>query len=393
MNEDVRIGEFRIARGGPFYALQTQMGLIRENALHSRTRALLLVCLTWGVPFLLSVAESTAFGSPAEMPFLLALDVWARYFVAVGLFIMMEWQVDDSLQTKLEQFVRVPLITSDSIKPAAEAVTAALKQRDSRVAEASCLAIAALISYASLVHTIDSAASSWAVRISETGGAKTLAAWWCLFVSGPIFWFLLLRELWRHLVWSMLLRRIAALKLRLVSTHPDGMGGLAFIGQYPNSYTTFIFAISCVLGAAVANDLMNGRLSGNAFSLILGGWLAIVWALFIYPLLAFRKPLAELKEATLLACGAQATRYHRMIERRQLGRNVTAPEEAGAATETDLADPTKQFEATRKMSVLVVSRSALMPVSAAALIPLAAAGFTVLPYKELLGLLKRLLIL
>ena len=393
MNEDVRIGEFRIARGGPFYELQTQVGLIRENALHTRTRVLLLVGLTWGVPFLLSIAEGTAFGSPAEKPFLFALDVWARYLVAVGLFIMMERQIDDSLQTKLEQFVRVPLITPDSIRPAAEAVTAALKRRDSRAAEAACLAIAALISYASLIHTIDSATSSWAVRVSESGSSKTLAAWWCLFVSGPIFWFLLLRELWRHLVWSILLRRIAALKLRLVSTHPDGMGGLAFIGQYPNSYTTFIFAISCVLGAVVANELMSDRLSANVFGFVLAGWLTIVWALFIYPLLAFRKPLSELKEATLLACGAQATRYHRMVERKQLGRNVTAPEEAEAAIETDIPDPTKQFEATRKMSVLVVSRSALMPVSAAALIPLVAAGLTVLPYKELLGLVKRLLIL
>ena len=53
----------------------------------------------------------------------------------------------------------------------------------------------------------------------------------------------------------------------------------------------------------------------------------------------------------------------------------------------------KQFEATRKMSTLLIDRSALVPVGAAALLPLVAAGATQMPYKELLGILKKLLLL
>jgi hypothetical protein len=41
-----------------------------------------------------------------------------------------------------------------------------------------------------------------------------------------LFWFLLLRWLWRHAVWGLLLRDLARLELRLVATHPDGAGGL-----------------------------------------------------------------------------------------------------------------------------------------------------------------------
>jgi hypothetical protein len=58
----------------------------------------------------------------------------------------------------------------------------------------------------------------------------------------------------------------------------------------------------------------------------------------------------------------------------------------------DVADPAKQFEATRKMSTLLLDRSALGPVSAAALLPLVAAGSTQLPYKELLSIFKKLLL-
>jgi hypothetical protein len=99
------------------------------------------------------------------------------------------------------------------------------------------------------------------VQISPEGNALTAAAWWCLIVSSPLFGFLLLRWLWRYLVWAMLLRELAVLDLRLVATHPDGHGGLAFIGKSPNAYATFVFAVSCVLGAAITHQLLHGDLA------------------------------------------------------------------------------------------------------------------------------------
>jgi hypothetical protein len=393
MDADARIREFLIAHGGPFYELQRQLGLIREDALRSVPRAAVVVGLAWGVPLLLSLVQGNALGPIESRPFLLDLGVWARFLVAVGLFVLMERQVEDSLRTTLAQFARAPLIAPDSIGAAATAVTKALRQRDSRVAEATCLALGGVVSIYSFLGITNAATSSWAVEDSSVGGSPTLAAWWCLFVSSPIFWFLLLRGLWRHLVWSMLMRRMAALRLRLVSTHPDGIGGLGFVGRYPNAYATFIFAISCVLGAALAYELMEGQLPPGKYAFVMGGWLAIVLALFVFPLGAFYKPLSKLKADALHAFGAQATRYHRAVERKLLGRNVAAPEESEAAADQDVPDPTKQFDTTRKLSVFLVNRSALVPVSAAALLPLAAAGMTQLPYKELLSIVKRFLLL
>jgi hypothetical protein len=171
------------------------------------------------------------------------------------------------------------------------------------------------------------------------------------------------------------------------------MGGLGFVGNYPNAYATFIFAISCVLGAALANELMNDRLSPNHYTFVMGGWLIIVLALFVYPLRAFHEPLSKLKEETLFVYGAQATKYHRLMERKLVGRNIGAPEEAEAASSEEIPDPSKQFDTAGKLSVLLVSRSALIPVCAAALIPLAVAGIIKLPYKEMLSVVKHLLVL
>ena len=69
------------------------------------------------------------------------------------------------------------------------------------------------------------------------------------------------------------------------------------------------------------------------------------------------------------------------------------PAVEAAGGDGEIPDPTKQFDATRKLSAFLVNRSALVPVSAAALLPLAAAGITELPYKELLAIVKRFLLL
>jgi hypothetical protein len=280
-----------------------------------------------------------------------------------------------------------------SVKPAAEAVTRALKRRDARLAEAACLAIAILASVSIYFRFLDGETVSWAVRVSPNGSALTLAGWWCVVASNPIFWFLLLRWLWRLFVWAKLLQDLAALELRLVATHPDGHGGLAFIGHYPNAYVTFVFALSCVLGAALAQEFVAGDLAAATYGYVMGGWLLIVLVILAWPLLAFRKPLADLKERTLLACSAQATRHHRAAERELLGKNMASVEDAEAVPVSEIPDPSKTYAVAGKLSVLPVSRTALLPVSAAALLPLVAAGATQLPIKELLKVVKRLLFL
>jgi hypothetical protein len=104
-----------------------------------------------------------------------------------------------------------------------------------------------------------------------------------------------------------------------------------------------------------------------------------------------RLGLKALKQRALLLLGAQATRYHRAAERKLLGQNVVA--DADGEQEEDIADPTKVFDTTRKLSTMLVARTAIVPVTAAALIPFAIAGASWLPYKEVFSVLKKLLLI
>lgn len=220
-----------------------------------------------------------------------------------------------------------------------------------------------------------------------------MAGWWAVCVSNVIFSFLLLRWLWRHLVWALLLRDLAKLELRLVANHPDGHGGLAFVGRYPNSYVMYVLAISFVVGAAIASQMLGAGLDALTYGYIMTGWLIIVLAFFAVPLMAFRKPLNELRQQTILACNAQATQHFRVSEREVLGTNIRAKGDAESKTATNVPDPSKLFTAAQKLKTIPFSRDALLPISAAALIPLVAAGATQLPFKEIISVFKRLLLL
>jgi len=391
--EEKKISEFLLAHGGPFYALQRQLGLLREDAFRASSRALLFVALAWGVPLVFSMIAGTAYGPATDSPYLLDPGPWARFFVAIALFLLMEKKLEKQLRTYLLQFVRAPLLAPGSLESAATAVTRALKRRDAKTAEAVCLLIAALISLALCQRLLTLDATTWAVQGAPDGNRLTLAGWWAVIVSNTLFAFLLLRWLWRLCIWGLLLRELAGLELRLVAAHPDGHAGLGFLGNYPNAYAPFVFAFSCVLGAAVANELLDGTLTTTTYGFIMAGWLLVILVLFAIPLQAFNKPLGKLKEQTLFSYSARATQHHRAVERELLGRNVAAAEDGDAATTDDIPDPAKAYAATGKLSSMLVSRTVLLPLSAAALLPLVAAGTTQLPLKDILKVMKRLLLL
>jgi hypothetical protein len=369
------------------------VGLLREHAFHAGRRAVILIAIAWGVPLLLSALVGQAIGPAASRPFLLDLGAWARFFLAIGIFVLMERLVEERLRVHLRQFVRAPLLAPGAQPAAAEAVVRALRRRDLRLAELVCVVAAYAITLGGAELLLHADSSSWLVSVMPEGARLTPAGWWCALVSSPLFWFLLLRWLWRHAVWGLLLHDLARLELRLVATHPDGAGGLAFIGQYPNVFAAFVFALSCVLGAAIAQKLLQNGLTAAAYGQLMVAWLIVVIILFGAPLLAFTKPLKRLKEATLLAASAVATRHERAVERALLGSNMSATADAEPTAADDIPDTAKLYAAAKKLSTFLISRAAIVPVAAAALLPLVAAGATQLPIRELLKIARTLLLL
>lgn len=393
MNDDTDLEKIAIAQGGPFVELQQKIKLTREGQLHPYKRAIIFVAVAWGIPLLISFAEGYAWGPPETRPYLLQLTVWARFFAAVGIFVAMEEFLQEHLEVNIRPLLFTPLMPDKSREATAEALSRAISRRNSVSAEIICLVAAIVMSIGSALNMGIGSPESWAVRLVEDSLTLTWAAWWCLVISSPIFFFLLLRWLWRFTILYLFISDVSKLDIRLTATHPDQFGGIGFLGTFPNAYTPFVFALSCVIGAILAGMLVDGNLSITSYATVMAFWLLVVHALLTIPLMPMSKVLVELRTRTLNTTRAQATRRERALERTVLGTNVVDPDDDIGDKPEDIADPTALFNAAKKLPSLLFQRATLLPVSAAALLPLFAAGATQLPIKDLFKVLRKLLLI
>jgi hypothetical protein len=140
------------------------------------------------------------------------------------------------------------------------------------VPEAGCLLLAAAASMLNANNFLSGSAPGWAA----SQGSLSLAGLWCLVISNTLYWFLLARLVWKHVVWAGFLSDIRRCHLRLAVTHPDGHGGLGFMGLYPAGYALFTLAVSSVTAAGIGHVMQNDAVTPTLFSIVGAGWLVIV---------------------------------------------------------------------------------------------------------------------
>src|SRR6185312_10712319 len=113
----------------------------------------------------------------------------------------------------------------------------------------------------------------------------TIAGWWYALVSSPIQRFLLYRWVWRLLIWSRLLWRISRLDLQLLPTHPDGAGGLLFLGYGQVAFAIIIAATSFIASAHVGERILRQSAELSSYKVVLGVYVCLCLVLILGPLL------------------------------------------------------------------------------------------------------------
>lgn len=378
--------EFLIGRGAPFFELQCQIGLVRTKSLNSGRRALVFVFLTAVVPLVLALFTS---GATAALSILKEPNFLARFVLFIAICFLMEGSLETRLKAFLARFNQSGLLDDVQGKKGALAVEKALALRNLATADVVCLALAIVVSIATLRIRLVSGGVHWLMQQVDGDLTLSLAGWWITTVSSTVFWFLVFRWLWRILVWAILLHWISQLDMRLVATHPDRLGGIGFIAAYPNAFAPLVFALSSVPAAAMVKN--DQTMDVATYGMLMTAWLAVVLAAFMLPLLSFRRPLSCLKATTLKEADILSTRFQRTSERKVFDRNLFGP--ADEAADGEVPDPSAFRKAATSLKTVPFSRHAVLPISVAALTPLLIAGATQLPFKELLKAAKGLLIL
>jgi len=278
---------FSFNRHGPFYRLQRRLGLLTDPDLAVGRRAVMFVAVAWIPAVLLAAVQGLALDAHHERAILLDFSAYALA-IAVACFVLMEQTTDTRMAHLVAQFEARGIVPEASRSCIAKARANMERRTGSWLAEAAILVVAYGFAYLWLLRAPTSTeAGAWHGRMVDGSLQLTFAGWWVALVSLPLYGLLFGRWLWRFMTWGLMLYDISRCDLRLVATHPDRCGGLAFMGQYPKTSVLFVFAESTVVSATVLKLVVHGDASLMSFKFALFGMIAFFAIAFVVPLVVF----------------------------------------------------------------------------------------------------------
>ncbi|MDM0105421.1 hypothetical protein QTH97_10790 [Variovorax sp. J22R24] len=309
--------DFSLFLGGPLHQLWRRTRL-SGNALEMlHRRVFWIVLFAWAPLLLLSITEGQAWGRSVDMPFLRDIETHVRLLVALPLLVAAELIVHRRMRLVTSQFLEHGLIPDAARPQFDEAVTSAMRLRNSVAAEVLLIAI---VYTAGLLFTwraqLELGVSSWHGVTSEARFRPSLAGWWLDFVSLPLFQFLLLRWYFRLFIWARFLWHVSRIDLKLVPTHPDRCAGLGFLSLVRVTFAPFLLAQGALLAGMIADRILYGGANLLDFEVELIGIVAVMVFVVLGPLLAFSIQLDAAARAGKREYGALAQRYVREFDQK-----------------------------------------------------------------------------
>jgi len=219
---------------------------------------------------------------------------------------------------------------------------------------------------------------------SAAGMNLSITAIWYVFVSLPIFHFLLMRWYFRLFIWVRFLWQVSRINLTLMPTHTDRVGGLGFMANIAYAFVPLATAHGIMLAGPVANRILYVGAKLPQFEAeiaMLVAWLCVV---VFGPFLVFAPQLASAKRLGLGEYGTLAERYVREFDAKWVRGGASAGESLlGSSDVQSLADMANSFDVVKRMQIAPITRDAFLGLAVATLAPIAPLALTMMSFEDL----------
>ena len=381
--------DFSVVLGGPLYQLIRRAHLAGDALQLWRRRIVVIALVAWLPLLILSMLEKRAWGDAVAVPFLLDIEVHVRFLLTLPLLIVAELVVHQRMRPLVREFLERGLLPDASRARFDAAVAAAQRLRNSAVAEGLLIALVYVVGLLVWPHYGELNVATWYAVPARGGRELSPAGWWFVYVSLPLFQFILLRWYFRLFVWIRFLAQVALCTLSLVPTHPDRVAGLGFLSGSVVAFAPLLAAHGTLLTGVIANRIFFQGAALLEFKVELVVVVAFLLLVVLGPLLLFTPHLATARRVGLREYGTLAQRYVRAFDDKWLRGGASAGEPlVGSADIQSLADLGNSFELVRSMRVVPITRDALLQLAVITLLPVAPLLLTMISLEELL---KRLL--
>jgi hypothetical protein len=376
--------EISLVRDDLLFRMQRRIGLIPSRGVGIVRRAIFFALLAWLPIVVWAGYTGRALPGVADEPLLQHFGIHVRFLVAVPLLIIGEGMAHRLTTKLIPYFLTSGLVQDQQREAFREIVQGIIRLRNSTFP---WICIAAII-LAWLVFEPPHSEEHelvWANVDRSAPFDLGFGAWWMVYVARPIFLALLTAWLWRLILLFLLLKRIAALDLAIVPTHPDRAGGLGFIEKLPAAFSLFAFAVSAVLASRLAHDVVYHGVHVQSLKLLVGVFVIVLVVLCLAPLTVFIPKLAAAKRQALLEYGGLVGQHGRLVRGRWiLGEPVDEHPLLQAPEIGPVADTLSLYESVVKMRPAPIGKVALLTIALPAALPMLALFAIEVPIKDLL---------
>ena len=380
---------FSLVLGGPLFQFFICARINTDTLGLLKRRVVVISLFTWFPLLLFSVFSGEVLESESKVPFFYDLDVHLRFLVALPLLLIAELIVHLRIRPIVWQFIDRGIISKRD-RPEFEGIIAsALSLRNSMVIEILLIILVLTTGHYLWSSQLALEAATWYASVVEGEHRFTLAGYWYVYISIPVFQFLLLRWYFRIFIWAQFLWRVSRMELHLVPTHPDRAGGLGFLGECTAAFMPLLLAQGVLLAGQIGNHIFyEGDNLMDFKSEIIAGVILLV-SLVLGPLCVFIPRLAKTKRQGLLEYGALASHYVERFDQKWLRGGAPPDEELiGSGDIQSLNDLAGSFDVVQSMRPFPFDKTVLLKTAMAVLAPLLPLALTLISLEDIV---KRLL--
>jgi hypothetical protein len=367
---------FSLTRGGPFHRLLVRLRLRPAAGARGMSRAWWLGLAVW-LPLVIGDGLRVAVGLRLD-PALLDLSVHVRLLFALPIVLLSEQLLERTTSIAVTSFYQGRFCHP---APVDRILAGAERLRDAWLVEGVLLAVALIGGQLVLWEVFGT--TGW-VRGGTVSALWSFPRLWYALVALPLVQFVILRALWRWVIWCYVLARISRLPLATLATHADLAAGLAPLARPVEGFSGLVLATSAVLAGAWGSKLLDGRTTLDALLPGLATFLLIATVVALAPLLMFSARLYRTRRRALAQYGDFVRDYALRFHRKWIERAPDGADPLGSHDIVALADIGHAYEVIARTRVFVFGPRAVLEIWLAGILPMLPLFASALPLQQVL---------
>ena len=235
--------EVSLIRGGPFFRAQLALRLIAPDKWNFTRRIFVVIASIGWLPL---VVLTVVLNPEGFASFLREYRVHARLLLAVPALLIGESFMESRFRLVMQHIRRAGLLDPSDLAYMGGEIATLIRIRDAWLPELAVFALLVLhtaLSYRGLVDATPWLGLRLRCRLPShrRGLVRSTGQRACYFSSS------LGLALWKWLLWTYFAFKLSRRNLNVVATHPDGHGGLGFLGLTAVAFAPIAFAVTAVI--------------------------------------------------------------------------------------------------------------------------------------------------